>query len=442
MNRQTYYDQLTDLPNRYLLMDRLNQALFVARRHQVQDAVFYIVVDRWQQLLDDYGQTEIDQLIKQIGQKFTAVLREEDTVASLGGNEFGILISNIGSETVSTTTEIRYVLDKLTNVFEQVFVVAEQSLLLSMSIGIAMVPDDGEDASAILENAGKSAKNLCEQGGDGFIFYAEKLQKQSDSRTTTFRQLQKALETDQLQLYYQAVVNDDKQIFGVETLLYWQHPELGLVGPEQFIPMAEECGLIKQIGAWVLNNACQQFIEFSQSDSGGQLSYLAINISTQQFYAPGFYNIVEQAIQQANMEPEQLVLELTEGLMQQDIERASETLLQLNALGVLIAIDDFGTGYSSLVSLEQYPLRQLKIDQSFVDDINETDAQRIIKTIISVARNLEIEVIAKGVETKAQYRQLQKLECNKYQGFLFNKPMAAADFSQFLAQEEQDFAVL
>lgn len=444
INRDTNFDQITTLPNRYLLMDRLNQALFVAWRQKVQHAMLYVVIDHWQTLLAEHGRSEIDLLYQQIGQKFTDVLREEDTVASLGDGVFAILLSHIDSDNEVATTEVGHVLNKLTGVFEQVFVVAQEVLLLSSSVGVAMIPSDGDDAQAIMKNAEKAAKRVAQRGGDGFAFYAEKLQKQSDFRFNVMRQLQQALDADQFQVHYQAIVTHDGQIIGVEALLYWQHPEQGLVGPEQFIPIAEECGLIKQIGTWVLQKVSQQFVEFRKLDVNGQLAYIAVNISAHQFHAPGFYQVVNQVIRESGIEPEQLMLEITESLMHQDIERTSKMLLQLSALGVAFTLDDFGTGYSSLTNLGQLPIRQLKIDQSFVDNVNEIDARRIIEMIITMAGYLDAEVIAKGVETSEQQHKLYKLGCLKYQGFLFNKPVSADEFSQLLAQEQESraFAVL
>lgn len=433
MSAENENELLTILPNRYLLIGRLKQALFLALRQKAEYALFYLNIDHWQTLLNEYGQHQLELLMARIGQEFTNVLRSEDTVCYIRDGEFAILISHLGSNDVAKTTDVTKIIGKINDIFEQVFYIAEQPQLLSKSIGVVMVGDDFKDADAVIAAAAKRAKKVVEQGGDDFAFNDYRMQQLFDIRNVIVKQLQEALAVEQMRLFFQAMVNDKAEVFGVEALLYWQHPEQGLVGPEQFIPVAEDSGLIEEIGDWAMLNACQQYQQLCQTEEGKTLKYLAINLSTQQFYAEGLYNRVNRAIALSGIAAEQIIFEITEEVLLHDRKRAPMLAMQLHELGVTFAIDDFGVGYASLPVLEHLPFRLFKIDQAYIDNIDKQSTCRIIKTIVAMAEQLEVEVLAKGVETGGQQNRLAELGCCNYQGFWFNKPMLLADMKQFLA---------
>lgn len=413
-----YYDSLTKLPNRGLLKDRLAQALATARRHKEKVAILFLDLDRFKDINDSLGHSFGDLLLQQVAERLRGLSRDEDTVARIGGDEFLILLSSLQSiEDASASAE------RILRAMEQDFVVEGQTFKVGCSIGISVFPEHGTDGETLIKNADAAMYRAKESGRHASRFFTEDMNAELVSRLTTESNLRLALERNELFLVYQPQMEiATKRVIGLEALLRWRQPELGLVLPGNFIPVAESSGLIVPIGEWVLRTACAQAREWR--DAGFDVSAVAVNVSAVQFRQEGFCAMVEAALADSGLEPECLELELTESSLFSNVDVLFSQFEQLKRLGVTLAIDDFGAGYSSLSYLRQFPITRLKIDQSFIQDvaINPDDAA-ITKAIIDMGRALGLKVIAEGVETEAQMAFLDAHLCDQIQGYLFSKPL-------------------
>lgn len=425
---QAYHDALTNLPNRVLLRDRLEQSLAFARRMRHQKvALLFIDLDRFKLINDSLGHAAGDQLLQLVAQRLREVGRQTDTLARLGGDEFTILLPD-----VDHVEEARVVADKVLAVLKRPFVVAGRDIFVSASIGISMYPDDSTDVDVLMKHADTAMARAKQQGRNGCHIYTDALDQRSLRRLELENQLHTALERQQLVLHYQPQFDlVEGRIRGVEALIRWQHPELGMIPPAEFIPLAEESGLIVPIGAWVLETACRQ--SHAWREAGFPDLVMSVNLSVRQFFRDDIVRLVMQAIDKYCLTAHALELEITESVAMEDVAYTIRTLESLAAGGLQLAIDDFGTGYSSLSQLKKMPVKILKIDRSFVQDITTNpDDAGIVDAVITMAHRLGLQVIAEGVESEAQLAHLREQGCDFAQGFLFSRPLPAAELDPLL----------
>ena len=423
-----HHDGLTDLPNRLLFMDRLGQSLSRVRWHKRLVAVLFLDLDHFNRINDTLGHDTGDLLLKAVAQRLSSCVREGDTVARIAGDEFTIILSD-----VAQAEDVPKVTQKIVDTIANPFVVAGRELFVTTSMGISLFPNDGQDGQTLLKNANAAMYRAKEQGRNHYQHYSPAMNVRTLERLALENSLRHALERKELLLHYQPRVDlETGQIMGVEALLRWQYPNLGLVPPNQFIPLAEETGLIIPIGEWVLRTACQQ--NKLWQTMGLLPIRVAVNLSPRQFEKKDFVKTVAKVLKDTDLDPHYLELELTESLIMKSAETSITTLRQLNAMGIQISIDDFGTGYSSLSYLRRFPIQALKIDQSFVRDITtDPDDSVIVTAMIILAHSLKLKVIAEGVETKEQLDFLRSLKCHEMQGYYFSRPLPEDEVTRLLA---------
>ncbi|WP_254795766.1 EAL domain-containing protein [Arsukibacterium indicum] len=421
IHQLAFYDALTSLPNRRLLLERLEQAFNMAARLPCQGAILFIDLDHFKDLNDTLGHAVGDELLCQVASRLNEQLRKSDTLARFGGDEFVVLLSQLQPRADLAGQRVELLAMKLMEILSQPFQLAERNYTISASIGIAMFSDAG-NVDELLQRADLAMYDAKNRGRNRYCFYDSKLQAKVLARSALQSGLRQALSLQQFSLYFQPQYHSDGQMLGAEVLLRWFDPELGPVSPVEFIPLAEDSGLILPIGAWVLQQSCQQLADW-QRDPVKTHWHLAVNLSVRQLHDPDFVKLVRDTLQQTGARPENLVLELTETQLLEDIEAVIAKMQQLGELGVRFSLDDFGTGYSSLSYLKRLPLNQLKIDGSFVRDLlDDPSDEAIIRTILALGNSLELAVIAEGVETEAQYQALCKLGCQQFQGYLLGRP--------------------
>jgi diguanylate cyclase (GGDEF)-like protein len=424
-----YYDTLTGLPNRSLFSDRLAVALTHAARHHYKLAVLFLDVDRFKQINDSLGHTMGDRVLRTVGSRIRGAVREEDTVARFGGDEFTILIHIIGK-----IEDAGKIAQKVLDSLKAPIVIDEREFVLSSSVGISIYPIDGSDGETLIRNADTAMYRGKDLGGSTYQFYAATMNHKALEALEVENGLRRALAQDEFELYYQPLVDvATGSVFGLEALIRWNHPQLGLLRPDRFIPAAEESGLIIPMGRWVMREACRQAAEWHRR---GYRVVVAVNLSGRQFQDPDLIRHVKDALEMAELRSQFLELEITEGYAMQDVQKAILTLRQLKTLGVRIAIDDFGTGYSCLSYLKQFPIDTLKLDGSFVRDLSAPEDAQIALGVIALAHSLKLKVIAEGVETIGQMAFLRDHACDRLQGYLFSRPMPAANFERFISQKD------
>ena len=422
-----YYDALTALPNRMLFNDRLAQALGHARRRGARGlAIMFLDLDRFKTINDTLGHGAGDELLRAVSQRLARAIREEDTVARLGGDEFLFLLADNDVEDAALVAR------KILDVFTTPFPILGHELHVTASIGISMFPHDGADAETLIRNADTALYRAKEQGGTRYQLYAPAMNAIAFKRLVLENSLRRAMERNELRLHYQPLVSlSSGEPVGVEALIRWQHPELGLVSPGEFVPLAEETGLIVPLTRWALRTACIQMKEWRSS--GMSLETVSVNVSAYRFNDSDLPGTIADVLETAKLEGQHLCLELTESVMMENAEETINTLQQLSKLGVKISIDDFGTGYSSLSYLKRLPIDTLKIDQSFVRNMaTESDDEAIAVLIIAMAHNLGLSVVAEGVETMEQMTLLRDKKCDVIQGYLISRPLPAAEITEFL----------
>jgi diguanylate cyclase (GGDEF)-like protein/PAS domain S-box-containing protein len=423
-----HHDPLTGLPNRLLFNARLGHALQRARREQAQVAVLFLDLDRFKNVNDSLGHPAGDRLIQAVAGRLKGCVRDQDTVARLGGDEITII-----AEDIRHSRDAAAVAQKVLEAFARPFALDDQEVYITASMGVSLFPDDGGEVATLVKNADAAMYRAKAQGRNNYQFYTAELTTMAFERLALESSLRRALERGELVLHYQPqVACGDGRITGLEALVRWRHPEMGLVAPGRFIPIAEETGLIIPLGAWVLEAACRQAHAWHTAGHPGLT--LSVNLSARQFLQPDLVETVERILAETGLEPGTLELELTESAFTDNAEEAVRSLHRLKALGVTLAIDDFGTGYSSLSQIKQFPIDRLKIDKSFVDDIpHDADDMTITRAIIALGRSLQMEVVAEGVETEAQRAFLEAEGCDTLQGFLFSTPVSAEAFGELLA---------
>ena len=427
LNYLAHHDMLTGLPNRLLFNARMDQALKHARRNTLKLAVIFIDLDRFKNINDSMGHATGDDLLIQVAIRLKDSVRDEDTVARYSGDEFIVFLENI--ENYSNTL---VAVEKLMQVFRQPFLLNQQEIHVTSSLGISIYPDDGGDSVELLLNADAAMYRAKDNGRNSYLFYSSEFTRDNFEQVLLENALRGALERNELFLVYQPQIElENEQLIGIEALLRWKHPEKEIVSPGVFIPISEATGLIHDIGAWVLKMACIQGKTWL--DKGIEFKRISVNVSVQQLQRGNVVEVVKSALMSSGLSAENLELEVTEGFMLQNVEQGVKQLKALRDLGVSLAIDDFGTGYSSLSYLKSLPIQKLKIDQSFVHDIpNDPDDMAISEAIIALGKALDLTVIAEGVETKQQAAFLKENGCHEVQGYLYSKPVSAAELELFI----------
>lgn len=425
----SHHDALTGLPNRALFEDRLAQALLSAQRSKQRLAILSLNLDRFKLINDTLGPAAGDELLRRVAERVSACVREGDSVARYGSDEFALLLTQVGE-----AEDVIEISRRVLEAFKQPFRCNGHTLYLTTSAGVSIYPEDGKDAHTLLKNAGAALHRAKWQEGNTCQLYTADLNAKALRRLTLGSYLRQALEREEFEVHYQPQVKvDDFRIVGAEALVRWRHPELGMVSPAEFIPLAEETGLIVPLGEWVLRAACGQIREW-HGDGANHLC-IAVNLSPRQFRQPDLIGMVERALAETGLDARYLELELTEGSVMTDPRKAAATLRELRLMGIGVAIDDFGTGYSSLSHLKSFPLTTLKIDKAFLSDAvtNPADAA-IVGAIVALARSLDLRVKAEGVETEEQLEFLRALECDEAQGYLFGMPLPAQEFARLLPE--------
>jgi diguanylate cyclase (GGDEF)-like protein/PAS domain S-box-containing protein len=422
-----YYDGLTGLPNRTLFNQRLNHALTQARRNKKNLAVLFIDLDRFKNINDTLGHEAGDHLLQEMAKRFKACLRESDTVARLGGDEFVVLLEHIADPKHASN-----VARKILGAALSPFAIADGEYHVTASVGISIYPEDGEDDQTLMKHADIAMYLAKDQGKNNYQFYSTQINVHSFERLALESSLRRALERREFSLHYQAKVDlKSGCVTGMEALLRWNHPDLGMVSPALFIPLAEETGLIVAIGRWVINEACAQ--NKAWQEQGLPALSVSVNLSARQFNDDSLVRDVAQALEQSGLAPQYLELEITESMVMYNPDKAVKLLSELKAMGISVAIDDFGIGYSSLSQLKRFPIDTIKIDRSFIKDLIESKEDAAITgAIIAMGTTLSLNVIAEGVETDAQVGFLKAHQCNEMQGYYFSKPIPSDEFTQLL----------
>ncbi|MCW8950470.1 MAG: EAL domain-containing protein, partial [Sedimenticola sp.] len=406
INFQLYHDLLTQLPNRALLRDRLGLAISQAKRSGTQLALMYLDMDRFKVINDSLGHVAGDQLLQTVANRLRNCLRDSDTLARVGGDEFNLLVPEISGR----VDAIRLVEKVMANLKDPIFIDGVE-VFVSFSIGIAIFPDDGESMDSLIKHADIAMYHVKRHGKDGYEFFANNMKGSADQHLSFDTGLRRALDEEQLQLYFQPQIDIQSGIInGMEALLRWKHPEAGIISPTEFIPVAEENGLINEIGMWVLDGSCAELSKWIKA--GHTDIRLAVNVSSKQLTQPEFEHHVFNILTKHGLKGSSLELEITENVLIQDMDQVVTQLRKLHANGVRIAVDDFGIGYSSLGYLQSLPLSTLKIDRSFISGIRATSSRNsIVTAIIAMAKELGLDIVAEGVETEVQHRQLKLLGC-------------------------------
>ena len=429
MKKLAYTDYLTELPNRTAFTEMLDNIMLTIRNEEII-GIMDIDIDNFKNINDSLGHSYGDELLIDVTHRLMQAMDENDYLARIGGDEFAILTQNL-QESSSYEEKIK----KIKKVFSYPFVLSTKEYFVTVSIGVVFAPKDGKTSSALIKNADLAMYAAKGDGRNTHAYFDHSFNKRLTEKIETQSELRKALERDEFMLFYQAQMDlVTKQVVGFEALIRWNHPAKGLVLPDDFISLAEETGLIIPIGKWVLRTACRQLKQWSQEYPDIKM---AVNLSARQFKDLDIVKNIYEIIEETGIDPKCLELEITETIALDDLEYTIATIQELKRIGVEFSLDDFGTGYSSMNYLKRLPVSNLKIDKSFLDSVMEdTSDQKIVQTIIALARNLELNVIAEGVESSAQESFLKESNCNKAQGFLYSKPVPEDTAFKFLQNHE------
>ncbi len=420
------HDTLTGLFNRRSLNERLEHAIATAERQKGRLALLFLDLDRFKYVNDSLGHDKGDELLKQVAARLRSVVRESDSVARLGGDEFVVLLENLHD-----LEDVAEIATKICTALAHPFQLARSTVKVSASVGVGVFPEDGVNASVLMKNADLAMYEAKHQGRNGHQFYREELNRRLLERIRHEQELQLALENDEFELHYQPKVDVARgTIAGVEALLRWRHPQLGLLSADHFMSLAEEAGMLVPLSEWALRAACRQARDWRDAGWLGEPVRIAVNVAEPQVYS-ALPDTLGRLLAECDLSPAHLELEITETLLMRDVDRAATVLAEIGETGVSIAVDDFGTGYSSLAMLKALPIHILKIDQSFVRDLPfDRDTHAIVSAIVQMAHAIGLKVIAEGVEGEAQLETLRALGCDEYQGYLFSKPLPANELAE------------
>jgi diguanylate cyclase (GGDEF)-like protein/PAS domain S-box-containing protein len=441
IKHQAYFDALTDIPNRVLLKDRIEQSLAHYRRHGSLIAIMFLDLDHFKSVNDSLGHHIGDLLLIETASRLTSICREGDTVARLGGDEFVILLNELGNDPLSAANKVEKIAEKIHEVLSHPFNVGQsEPIMTSSSIGISLVGSDSQNADDLLKFADTAMYQAKKEGRNTTRFYQTQMDEWIKKRLFLENGLRHSIKNGELELYYQPVIEvKTKKIIGAEALLRWNHPEMGLIMPDEMISIAEESGLIVPIGEWVMKEACTQFIEWkTHHPKGSEIERIAINVSAIQFRQNDFVDKVIAIVTETGILPSMVELELTESMIIDKLDTVIEKMKRLREFGINLSMDDFGTGYSSLAYLKRLPFTTLKIDRSFVRDImSDTDDAVLVETILTMAKIFDLDVIAEGVETIEQFEFLARHNCRYFQGYLCSKPVQVIKFEELLSFDIQ-----
>ncbi|OGI45303.1 MAG: hypothetical protein A2V92_04195 [Candidatus Muproteobacteria bacterium RBG_16_65_31] len=427
-----HYDPLTQLPNRVLFLDLLNRSVARARWNKRLTAVLYVDLDRFKIINDTVGHAVGDQVLKAVAGRLTAAVREGDTVARIGGDEFAIALTDIAG-----AHDVPRVAEKILAALDAPEIIDGHEYFVTASIGVSLHPEDGGNAETLLRNADIAMYRAKEEGKNTFQFYSPAMNAETPKRLALETDLRRALERKEFLLYYQPKVDlAGGRITGAEALLRWQHPRKGLILPLEFIPLLEETGLIVPVGRWVLHTACAQAKTWIEAGHRGLR--VAVNLSARQFKQPKLVDVIAATLEETGLDPRHLDLELTESILLEQTEDSLAALRRLHDMGIHLALDDFGTGYSSLGYLKRFPIDSLKIDRTFVRDVmTNPDDAAIAQTVIAMAHSLRMTAVAEGVETREQLEFLRSHRCDQVQGYYFSRPLPAEEFARLMKDDKR-----
>ena len=427
---QANYDSLTKLPNRTLFMDRLSHSLSRGRRDNSQIAVLFLDLDRFKKVNDTLGHSAGDRLLQEAARRLTSCVRETDTVARLGGDEFTVILPDLRN-----THNTELVARKMLRCLAEPFVIDGAEMLVTGSLGITVFPDDGGDAETLLKNADTAMYKSKEDGRNTFRFFTAKMNAEALEYLELENALRHAIEREQFILHYQPIIDlKTGRVTSAEALLRWDHPERGIVAPTEFIPLAEDTGMIVPIGEWVFRTACDQMERWR--DIGLSSLHVSVNLSARQSRDIAFKDMIHRILKETGADPKNITLEITESMFMEEDHRALAILSEFRTMGINLSLDDFGTGYSSLGYLKRFPVNILKIDRSFVVDIGkDTESQGLVEAIIAMAHSQNMKVIAEGAETEEQVAFLRSRECDEVQGFYFSQALPAEEFTAYIAAQ-------
>ena len=431
IERQIYYDSLTELPNRKLLLERLEQALITSRRHKHFGALLFVDLDRFKAINDSFGHSIGDQLLIESAKIIKSCVWDEDTVSRFGGDEYIVLLRHVGNESDEAALTAKKVATKIKNAFNKPFIIRGNEMHTTSSIGIALFPHQDEGVENIIKHADTAMYSAKQAGRNQIAFYLSEMHDKVIKRSMLEKDLRQAINDNKLNVFYQPLVDDNGNIIAVEALIRWLHPKHGYIDPEEFILIAEDTGLIYDIGNFVCHTALTDIITFNKENNS--LLKLSINISPRQFRKSNFVDIIKSLFESHKINKGFLTLEVTEHIAIDNLNDAIEKFEQLQQVGVRLSLDDFGTGYSSLSHLKRLPIDELKIDKSFVFDI-ETDPQDalLVKSIINIAKQFDLKIVAEGVETQEQLDFLRREGCNVYQGYIFSEALSIEKLTEYL----------
>lgn len=424
------YDLLTGFPNQLLFKDRLEQAVIHGRKHGDMFTILQIDIDNFKLINDSFGYTTGDTLIKKAAERINKRVGEFDTISRISGDEFIIIIQEL-----KKIEEAAVIAQNIINDFKSPFEIEEKEIFITVSIGVTVYPEDGEESEKLMKNSNAALRYAKNQGRSNYQFYSQELNRESFERLEMESALRHAMEKEEFVLYYQPQVDiENGKIIGMEALIRWEHPYLGMVSPAKFIPIAEETGIIVDLGEWVMYTACMQ--NKLWQEQGYKKLTVSVNLSPLQIKQPDIIEVIKKILETTELSPEYLELEITEGVLMSPNNEILKKIEKIKSMGIKIAIDDFGTGYSSLSYLKRFPMDKLKIDQCFVRDIPQNDNGAIAKVVIGLAKSLNMRVIAEGVETKEQVDFLRENGCEEIQGYYYGRPMHSLDFENRLKTDK------
>ncbi len=431
IEKLAFYDPLTELPNRRLLHERLEHELNIARRYQRAGILLFLDLDHFKHINDSLGHSIGDQLLIKTAQRLQSLLRESDTAVRLGGDEFVILVSAQDGIHADLLEQSSIIAEKVINAINKPYLIGEHELFVSASIGITLYTGIDETAETLLKRADTAMYQAKDAGRNTFRFYQHSMQEAADSRLLIEKNLRVAISKNEISLHYQPQISDDNKLIGAEALVRWKHSELGMISPVEFIPVAEESGLIIPLGQWIVEMVCQQIKRWDKQEI--HIPHIAINISAKQFHQADFVSMLVHTVFEHQIKPDRLMLEITERVFLDNLEEAIDKMNALKQNGFAFSMDDFVTGYSSLTYLKRLPFDQLKIDQSFVRAlVNQATDATIVKAIIVMAQSMSLNLIAEGVETAEHLKYLYEFGCHDYQGYYFSKPLSAEQLGEYV----------